>query len=191
MRRAMRRNHEHDGDAYSAGTMRTIATLGLAASILFVGLTIVVLGRADGDREQASVLGATAGPRDDLEVASTDGGAFFVYAEDPRDNVAGSATVIVRGRGEVTLTVSGTPEGDRAVISVTVQNATDDVIVFGGGLTVTVDIALDGVPWRTAEPSDRSVTELPPGQSATVSTEVVLDAHGEYELSGEVLYARR
>lgn len=186
-----------NGGTASATTMRTLAALGLAASALFLALTIVTLtGDGDGDGEGgegkgAEVLGATEGPAGDLESASTDGGSFFVYAEDPRDNVAGSATVIVRGEGEVMLTVTGTPEGDRAVISARVQNDTADHIVFEDGLTVVVEITRGGVPWRTVEPSDRSVTELAPGETATVSTEVALPGHGEYELTGEVLFARR
>lgn len=184
-------------------TQRTVAAFGVAAAALFLGLTIVALAGGDGDPgdpggragDRTEVLGATAGPPGDadrhLEVASTEGGAFFVYAPDPRDNVAGSATVIVRGEGEVTLTVSGTPEADRAVVSARVQNETGDAIVFEDGLTVAVEIVRDGVVWKTVEPADRSVTELGPGETATVSTEVALDTFGEYELTGEVLFARR
>lgn len=197
MRRAITQ-HLEDPRGYGASSLRTITALGLAASLLFLALTLVVLGAGGGDgedgsaagRDGAEVLGATLGPQGDLEVASTDGGAFFLYAEDPRQNVAGSATVVMRGEGDVSLTVTGSPSGDRGVISATVQNHTGDVILFEDGLSVRVEITSEGLPWKTVEPADRSVTELPPGESATVSTEVALDAFGEYELSGEVFYGR-
>lgn len=178
-----------DVAAYSASNLRTLAVLGLAASLLFAALTVVALGTDDDDTR---VLGATATePTGEFEVASTEGGAFFVYAADPRDNVAGSATVIVRGEGSVSLTVGGVVEGDRAVISASVENGTEAAIAFAGGLTVAVDISVDGLPWRTVEPSDRAITQLGPGETATVSTEVALDGYGQYDLTGEVLFSRR
>ncbi|MBI2168376.1 MAG: hypothetical protein HYU28_02585 [Actinobacteria bacterium] len=177
--------------------LRTVAALGLAASLLFVALTVVVLsgGGSSPDDESAEVLGMTEQrrPRSDgpLEVAATEGGAFFVYAEDPRDHVAGSATVIVRGEGEVTLTVTGTPEGDEARISARVENGTDRAIIFEDGLTVTVDAFKGGLVWKTFEPSDRSVTQLEPGESAEVATTIPLgEEYGEYELTGEVYFSR-
>lgn len=181
-----------DGAAASTATMRTLAIIGFAAAALFLALTIVALVGGDG-QDDTEVLGARAGPpvTDDLEVASTEAGAFFQYAEDPRENIAGSATVIVKGAGDVSLTVAGTPHDDRAVISATVENATAGAIVFEGGLEVTVDITYAGLPWKTVEPADRSVTQLRPGERATVTTEVALDAFGEYELSGEVFFERQ
>lgn len=190
-----------DANTVRANTMRSMAALGLAAALLFVGLTIVAVGgpgrddddsarESGGDKAKTEVLGATVGPRDDLEVASTDGGAFFLYAEDPRDNVAGSATVIVQGEGAVTLTVAGTPKGDRAVISATVENGTTRPIGFANGVTVSVDILRDGLAWKTVEPADIAVTQLVPGETATVTTEVALDGYGEYELTGQVFFAR-
>ncbi len=124
-------------------------------------------------------------------MASTDGGAFFVHTEDPRDRVEGSATVIVRDAGEVRLTVGGVPEDGRATISATVENDTGDAIIFEDGLSVAVHLDYEGTPWRTVEPADRSITELRPGERATVTTEVVLDGFGHYDLTGDVFYARR
>lgn len=183
-----------DGATVRANTMKSMAALGLAAAILFLGLTIVAIGGPGGDdgtgEGESEVLGAQVERREDLEIASTDGGAFFLYAEDPKANIAGSATVIVQGEGEVTLTVAGTPKGDRAVISAQVTNGTSAPIVFASGLTVRIDILFEGVPWKTVEPADIAVTELAPGETATVTTEVALGEYGEYELSGEVLFAR-
>lgn len=207
--RVAERLRAHD-DAASSAALRTVAALGLAASMLFVALTVISLfGDGDSDTE---VLGsreerpespsseapsstderpADSEPAGDLEVASTDGGAFFVHTEDPRDRVEGSATVIVRDAGEVRLTVGGVPEDGRATISATVENDTGDVIVFEDGLSVAVHLDREGTPWRTVEPADRSITELRPGERATVTTEVVLDGFGHYDLTGDVFYARR
>lgn len=199
-------------DAASSAALRTVAALGLAASMLFVALTVISLFGDDepgtevlGSQEEqpsesgpsAEVPSSTGEPRGtaesagDLEVASTEGGAFFVYAEDPRDHVEGSATVIVRDDGEVRLTVGGSPRNGRATISATVENATGDVIVFEDGLSVAVHLDHEGVPWRTVEPADRSITELRPGERATVTTEIALDGFGHYDLTGDVFYARR
>jgi len=183
-----------DGATVRANTLKSMAAFGLAAAILFLGLTIVAVGGPGGDGgtdgPESEVLGAQVERTEDLEIASTDGGAFFLYAEDPKANVAGSATVIVQGEGEVTLTVAGTPKGDRAVISAQVTNGTTAPIAFTSGLTVRIDIVFDGLAWKTVEPADIAVTELAPGETATVTTEVALGAFGEYELSGEVLFSR-
>lgn len=191
-------------DTASSAALRTVAALGLAASLLFVALTLISLfgdGDSDtavlGSREerpdasQPSEPSSTSEPPGDLEVASTEGGAFFVYAEDPRDHVEGSATVIVRDEGEVRLTVGGAPHDGRATISATVENDSDDVIVFEDGLSVAVHLDYEAAPWRTVEPADRSITELRPGERATVTTEIALDGHGHYDLTGDVFYARR
>lgn len=211
MHRAIRRLRAQD--AASSAASRTVAALGLAAALLFVGLTLIALFGDDdsgtevlgsqAERPQSSEgLGSSVPPSapdptepvtepaGDLEVASTEGGAFFVYAEDPRDHVEGSATVIVRDEGEVRLTVGGTPQDGRAVIRATVENDTGDVIVFEDGLGVAVHIDRDGVPWRTVEPSDRSITELLPGERVTVTTDVALEGFGHYDLTGDVFYAR-
>lgn len=188
-------------DTASSAALRTVAALGLAASMLFVALTLISLfGDGDSDtavlgsreeRPDVSQPSSTSEPPGDLEVASTEGGAFFVYAEDPRDHVEGSATVIVRDEGEVRLTVGGSPENGRVTISATVENATGDVILFEDGLSVAVDLDHEGTPWRTVEPADRSITELRPGERATVTTEVALDGFGHYDLTGDVFYSRR
>lgn len=191
--RAIRRYLERrprDTASYSAANLQTLAALGFAASLLFAALTVIAFRTGDGDDGGTRVLGATVEPTGDFEVASTEGGAFFTYTEDPRDQVAGSATVIVRDEGEVSLTVAGQVEGDQAVLSATVQNGTAGDVLFAGGLSVAIDVSLGGVLWRTLEPSDRAITGLGPGESATVSTTVPLDEFGEYELSGEVLFTR-
>lgn len=201
-------------DAAGSVALWSVAVLGLVASLLFVSLTLIWLFGPDGSGTE--VLGsrverpdpvestetstttssstapaATSERRGDLEVASTVGGAFFVHAEDPADRAEGSATVIARDEDDVRLTVSGTPHDERATIRATVENGTDDVIVFADGLSVVVHIDHEGAPWRTVEPADRSITELRPGGRATVTTEVTLDRFGHYDLTGDVFFARR
>lgn len=207
VQRVAERLRAHD-DAASSAALRTVAALGLAASLLFVGLTVVLFfGDDDPDAEvlgsQAEAPEASGGlttappptrvapDSEGLEVASTDGGAFFVYAEDPRDHVEGSATVIVRDEGDVRLTVGGTPLDGRVTIKATVENDTGDAIVFEDGLGVAVHLDYEGTPWRTVEPADRSITELRPGERATVTTEIALDGFGHYDLTGDVYYSRQ
>lgn len=174
------------------GRSRTLAAVGLAVSLLFAALVVVVVaGGGDGDPEDTEVLGVTSDAGEgEIEVASSEGDAFFTYRVDPRDEVAGSAAVVGPDDG-VVLTVSGSAQGDRAVVRATVENATDGAIVFPDGLSVRVSVEHDGRAWRTLEVSDPAVTGLGAGERASVSTEVGLDEPGEYELAGEVRYRRR
>lgn len=198
MPRAIQR--DRDTDTQNA-TLHTLAMLGLAASVLFLALVVVAwwptpesstdgeAAPATGSSEPASeVLGETVEQDPDLESVVSDEGAFFTYAENPADAVAGSSTVITRG--DVQLTVAGTPEDGRAVIRATVENGSDDTLVFPEGLRVVVFLDLDGLPYKTVQPADHSVGEVGPGERVSVTTEVPLDEFGEYTLSGEVGFVR-
>lgn len=191
MRRAIAPLRALEDHPASAAALRTVAALGLAGALLFTTLALIASQGSGSGGDDPEVLGATLEDEGDLEVASTEEGAFFIYAQDPRDNVSGSATVIVKDRGEVSLTVVGNPDDGRAIVAATVENATDGVIAFEDGLVVSVEITRDGARWKTVAPADRAVTELAPGERARVSTEVALDAYGEYVLSAEVSFTRR
>lgn len=187
---------DDDGSALPVG--RNWSILAVAVTLLLVAAVLAVRTDDDGTAStgDADVLGKTVERKDGLTTTeaegevhrvTVEGGAFFSHNEDPADNVAGSATQVTRDAG-VRLELAGQAEGGRGQVAATVVNDSADTVRFPGGLTVRVTAQRDGAPWQTVLLADPAVTELAPGARATVSTHVELDAHGHYDLSGELVY---
>lgn len=135
----------------------------------------------------APPVSATRPPGEDLspgryhELPDTGGYVIHLAVPGPSE---GSASSVGSGPERLRFAVTITDHGPQGTIGASLVNVSGRTMRFAKGCRVVAEVSLDGKPWRTFDLVDPSVTELSPGQQASMETSFDFDGPGQYSAWG-------
>lgn len=112
-----------------------------------------------------------------------DTGNYIVIGGTP-GGAEGSGTTEGNGPERLRFAVSVGGGDDGGTVGARLVNVSGRTMRFPGGVHVTAEITKDGHPWRTFDLVDGAITELAPGQEASVGTSFAFDGPGQYSAWG-------